>query len=76
MGSRTSLLLLKGHLGPVTSLDLLQLLGEGALLLGGEGLPAQLQVGERDSLGGGGSEATLGGADGGASEGANHCANV
>lgn len=73
----TSLLLLKGHLGPVTSLDLLQVLGEGSLLLGREGLPAELEVGEGD-LGdsGGGGATALGGTDGGASKVADHFIDV
>lgn len=57
----------KSHLGPVVGLDLLEVLGEGGLLLRGQGLPAQLEVGERDlGTGGGGGRgggtAALGGA--------------
>lgn len=73
----TSLLLLKGHLGPVTGLDLLQVLGEGSLLLGREGLPAELEVGEGNLGGSGGRGATaLGGTDGGASKVADHFIDV
>lgn len=73
---RTSLLLLKSHLGPVAGLDLLEVLGEGGLLLRGQGLPAQLKVGERDlrsgGRGGGGGTATLGGAQSRAGEVTEH----
>lgn len=72
--SRTSLLLVNGHLGPVASLDLLELLGKRTLLLDRQGLPAQLQVSEGD-LGadrGGGGATALGGTEGRASEVAEH----
>jgi hypothetical protein len=72
--SRTGLLLLSRHLGPVASLGLLEVLGKRTLLLNRQGLPAQLQVGERD-LGadrGGGSATALSGAEGRASEVAEH----
>lgn len=76
--SRTSLLLVNGHLGPVASLGLLELLGKRTLLLDRQGLPAQLQVGEGD-LGadrGGRGATALGGAEGGASEVAEHRVSV
>lgn len=76
--SRTSLLLVNGHLGPVASLDFLELLGKRTLLLDRQGLPAQLQVGEGD-LGadrGGGGATALGGAEGRASEVAEHRVSV